>query len=396
MFMPGKKGYKMKTEKRITLLMTLALLLLAPFVCAGEQNAAYFPDILGYKTLKCDLHMHTVFSDGNVWPTVRVDEAAREGLDLIVITDHIEYQPHRRDVPTNHHRPFEIAAPRAEKRNILLPLGAEITRDTPPGHFNALFLYDINLLDEPNFVDAIMAANDQGAFVTWNHPGWKGPELTRWFNVHHLIYNKKWLHGVEVCNGGSYYPEAHLWCLDKNLTMVGVSDIHEPSLLRRTTPESHRTMTLVFAQDRTLPAVREALFAGRTLVWYRNQLIGRKNYLDAMFRASVSVHLTNQISADTVRLSILNNAAVNIELERTGTQGPEKLTLPAQAAAFINIKIDQNQKHINLPYTALNFLFAPDEPLPVNLITPLPKTIKDPLSTDNRNINFFAGNRVHN
>ena len=53
------------------------------------------PDILGYKTLKCDFHMHTVFSDGIVWPTFRVDEAWEEGLDAIAITDHIENQPSR-------------------------------------------------------------------------------------------------------------------------------------------------------------------------------------------------------------------------------------------------------------------------------------------------------------
>ena len=46
------------------------------------------PDLPGYLTLKCDLHIHTVFSDGLVWPTVRVEEAWREGLDAIAITDH--------------------------------------------------------------------------------------------------------------------------------------------------------------------------------------------------------------------------------------------------------------------------------------------------------------------
>ena len=51
------------------------------------------PDLDKYQTLKCDFHMHTVFSDGLVWPTVRVDEAYSEGLDAIAITEHIEYRP---------------------------------------------------------------------------------------------------------------------------------------------------------------------------------------------------------------------------------------------------------------------------------------------------------------
>ncbi|MHC4570194.1 MAG: PHP domain-containing protein [Planctomycetota bacterium] len=83
--------------------------------------------------------MHTVFSDGQVWPTTRVAEAVREGLDAIAITDHIEYQPHKDDIPTNHGRSNQIAEGAAKKSNLLFPLAAEITRSTPPGHFNALF-----------------------------------------------------------------------------------------------------------------------------------------------------------------------------------------------------------------------------------------------------------------
>ncbi|MBZ0256718.1 hypothetical protein K8I31_11690, partial [bacterium] len=58
----------------------------------AAKHDVKIPDILGYQTLLCDPHMHTVFSDGTVWPTVRVDEAYREDLDFMAISDHIEYQ----------------------------------------------------------------------------------------------------------------------------------------------------------------------------------------------------------------------------------------------------------------------------------------------------------------
>ena len=48
-----------------------------------EQRRIIFPDIPGYFTLKCDLHQHTVFSDGYVWPTIRVKEAIKDNLDAI-------------------------------------------------------------------------------------------------------------------------------------------------------------------------------------------------------------------------------------------------------------------------------------------------------------------------
>jgi hypothetical protein len=78
-------------------------------------------------TLKCDLHTHIVFSDGLVWPTVRVEEAWREGLDAISITDHIKYQPHKHNIPTNFNRSYEIALAPAGERDILLIKGTEIT-----------------------------------------------------------------------------------------------------------------------------------------------------------------------------------------------------------------------------------------------------------------------------
>ena len=38
------------------------------------------PGFDGYQTLKCDFHIHTVFSDGLVWPSIRVQEAWTEEI----------------------------------------------------------------------------------------------------------------------------------------------------------------------------------------------------------------------------------------------------------------------------------------------------------------------------
>ncbi|MHC4325923.1 MAG: PHP domain-containing protein, partial [Planctomycetota bacterium] len=239
----------MKIKQRIILSILLVNLFFAAFAFGQSRREINFPDIKGYKTLKCDLHMHTVFSDGSVWPPVRVDEAWREGLDVIAITDHIEYQPHKNDVPTNHGRSHDIAVSRARERNILLIKAAEFTRETPPGHFNAVFIDDANALAVEDLIEGIKIANKQNAFVFWNHPGWK-PEHKGWFDTHTILYENKLMHGIEVVNGGSYYPEAHQWCLEKNLTMMGNSDIHQPATLLETSPDNHRSITLVFARER--------------------------------------------------------------------------------------------------------------------------------------------------
>ena len=50
------------------------------------RQALPVPDVPGFKALKADFHLHTVFSDGNVWPTVHVQEAWRDGLDVVALT----------------------------------------------------------------------------------------------------------------------------------------------------------------------------------------------------------------------------------------------------------------------------------------------------------------------
>ena len=90
------------------------------------------PDLKGYVTLKCDFHMHTVFSDGTVWPTTRVDEAYREGIDAISITDHLEGRRRLQEIERltdfsfktlTHNIAYELALPHAKQRGIILIRG---------------------------------------------------------------------------------------------------------------------------------------------------------------------------------------------------------------------------------------------------------------------------------
>lgn len=356
----------MRISRKAVVFVVLVQLLLTGFAAGQVRHEINFPDILGYKTLKCDFHMHTVFSDGAVWPTVRVDEAWREGLDAISITDHIEYQPHKQDVPTNFGRSYEIAWPGAREKNILLIKGAEITRDTPPGHFNVIFLQDIDPLNTEDLIDATKAGDAQKGFIFWNHPGWK-PEHKGWFDIHTQLYDNKLMHGIELANGDSYYPEAHQWAIEKNLTMLGNSDIHPPALTTETTAENHRTMTLVFARERSADAIKEALVEGRTAVWFQNQLIGKRQYLKAIFNESVQVGKPHHRAKNTIWLTIRNASAASIALERVGTQGPEKLTLPANVTTIVRTGVDQNAKQAKWSYVVRNFLVAPDKGLPVDL-----------------------------
>jgi histidinol phosphatase-like PHP family hydrolase len=189
------------------------------------------PDIPGYVTLKCDFHSHTVFSDGNVWPTQRVGEAWRDGLDALAITDHIEYQPRKQYIPTDHNAAWRIVKTAAEDYNLILVHGAEITRSMPPGHLNALFIQDADSLDKPDFMQVIEAAVKQGAFIQYNHPGWTSQQpdgIPRLYPVHLDLIAKGWLHGIEYFNEYETYRNAAVleMCREHKLAVMGNSDVH--------------------------------------------------------------------------------------------------------------------------------------------------------------------------
>lgn len=347
-------------KRRQFLIGFILMLSLALPVAGAERLEIHVPDLEGYKTLKCDFHMHTVFSDGQVWPTTRVDEAWREGLDAISITDHIEYLPHKADMKIDHNRPYEIALGAAKKKNILLVRGSEITRSTPPGHFNGIFLTDSKPLETPEFLDAIKAAHDQDdALVFWNHPGWKAKgEENYWFDIHTKLFDAKLVMGIEVANGGSYYKEAHQWCLDRNLTMFGNSDIHKPADPPTATHAKHRTMTLVFAKERTIASLREAMVGGRTVVWYSDQLIGKEEFLKPLFLASVKVGVANDAGDVVLR----NTSDVPFALQHKIKGEMKTVELPAQGTLKVTVG-----KRPALKLTVTNLLVAPGKGLVVSL-----------------------------
>ncbi len=257
----------------------------------AQRTNINVPDLDGYQTLKCDFHIHTVFSDGIVWPDVRVREAWEEGLDAIAITDHIENNPSKPHIGGDHNSSYEIALPAAKDLNILLIRAGEITRSMPPGHLNALFVEDVNKLDTENASDAIMEAHRQGGYIIWNHPGWKAqqPDTCRMFAIHNEFIRKGIINGMEVFNEKEWYPIVLGWCIDNKLAVIASSDIHDVNAHYYSLDRYHRPMTLVFAKERTLESLKQALFEKRTVAWFGKYVAGPEIFLRQLFDKSVSV-----------------------------------------------------------------------------------------------------------
>ncbi|MGN0002882.1 MAG: Sb-PDE family phosphodiesterase [Sphingobacterium composti] len=314
-----------------------------------KREIINIPQVNGLTVLKCDFHMHTVFTDGHVWPNVRVQEAWKEGLDAISFTEHIEYRPHSADVKPNPMRPHELAKNLAAENNLILIKGTEVTRNTPPGHFNALFIQDDKdfVVDRSNDLDekAIQAVVNQKAFIFWNHPGWKATQIPgsyEWLPFVEKMYKEKNLHGIEVVNGFGFHKKALDWALDRNLTILGNTDIHnliahDYDIERKGV---HRTMTLVMAKDRSASSIREALEKGNTVVWSSKYLFGKEENVRNLFNACVKVSPTyheksNAQGVKTKYYEISNNSDLHFELHLKSGKGTQKVVLYPESSQII-------------------------------------------------------------
>ena len=308
-----------------------------------------FPNTEKYKVIVADLHTHSVFSDGAVWPNVRVEEAVRDGIDLLAITEHLEYQPHIDDIPhPDRNRSFDIAEDIAKNKDLTVINGAEITRMFPPGHINAIFIEDANkliYLDEAkkseakeilkevpeesltNYEDlswledaalaslwpvksALIEARNQNAFTFWNHPAWSSEEFIgqpMLREIHKEFFRDNLLHGIEVANGDGYSEEAFRIALEYGLTVLGTSDVH--GLIDWDYPSSigaHRPVTLILSESNSSDAIKSSLFSGKTVVWFKNNLIGLENNI---------LELTNSY-LKAKKVEILENSDIaRVEIE---------------------------------------------------------------------------------
>ncbi|MFI3303865.1 MAG: CehA/McbA family metallohydrolase [Rikenellaceae bacterium] len=301
----------------------LALSLAANYATAQMRRSDYsFPNTAEYKVLNCDLHQHTVFSDGTVWPTVRVNEAWEESLDVIVLSEHIEYRRFSDDIKTkDHNRSWELAHEDAKRLGITLIRSCEITRALPAGHLNAIGIKDANAFekfmskknrtDTLNVHAALREAKAQGAFIQWNHPAY--PEM-HWGDVQKQFINEGLIDGIEVINGECYVSEAFDWCLDHNLTITSNTDVHSTMAQKRASDQS-KTMTLLLAKSQSEEDVMEALYAGRSAGLWRDNMYGREQVVSEIVSSAIKINICQAAEANKGFIEIENNSSMPYTVE---------------------------------------------------------------------------------
>jgi hypothetical protein len=372
-----------------------------------------FPNTEKYKVIVADLHTHSVFSDGAVWPNVRVEEAVRDGIDLLAITEHLEYQPHIDDIPhPDRNRSFDIAEDIAKNKDLTVINGAEITRMFPPGHINAIFIEDANkliYLDEAkiseakeilkevpeesltNYEDlswledaalaslwpvksALIEARNQNAFTFWNHPAWSSEEFIgqpMLREIHKEFFRDNLLHGIEVANGDGYSEEAFRIALEYGLTVLGTSDVH--GLIDWDYPSSigaHRPVTLILSESNSIDAIKSSLFSGKTVVWFKNNLIGLEDNILELTNSYLKAKKVEILeNSDIARVEIENVSDVRFiiqVLDQSSVVNESNLIEIAPNEKTV-LQIDSGIDKGSLDVKILNAFIAPNK----NLLTTL-------------------------
>ena len=358
------------------------LILVITILCVNTiftQNKKTFfesPENIYY--ISSDLHIHSVFSDGAVWPTIRVDEAIRDSIDLISLTEHLEYQSHLSDIPhNNRNRSFQIAGGYVQNRPLAVVHGTEITKPMPPGHFNAIFIKDANKFFDNNkepldFRKAINEANEQEAFVFWNHPMWEANRsdgIAKLDPIHREVINKKLLHGIEVVNFDTFSEEAMQIALDNKLTMMGTSDVHilidwDFNIEKES---YHRPITFIMSENRTIKSIRDALFNGDTFIWYRDLVIGKHKNLRQVIDNNLKVvskgYGYRDRKVEILQIELINKSVAPINLNYIGDytfhNDYKFIEIQPKSSKTIYVKTKKVENKVNLEFEILNYVIAP-------------------------------------
>ena len=236
-----------------------------------------------------------------------------------------------------------------------------------------------NLWPAQNAVDE---ANRQGAFVFWNHSWWEddAPDgIARIADFHRANAKAGKLHGIEVANTGNYSEEAFQIALDHDLVVIGVSDVHdlidwdyEPHR------GGHRPVTLLPAKERSIEGIRDALFAKRTVVWFRNLLIGREEQVKPLVEASLTVTGAKYWpERDVADIVISNSSDATYQLknlsEYTFMDFADRIEVAPNSSLTLSVKPGERRAKFQLRFEVENALVAPKTHPTITLIAnPIP------------------------
>lgn len=366
-----------------------------------QRDRILFPEVEGHQVLKGEFHIHTLYSDGQVTPEVRVYEAWRDGLDVLAITDHPEYL--NVAFPDDRGRAYERAKQLAAQLDLLLIHSVEVTtgstssaslRPARNSDYTAHFISDESTLsgDYPSVFKS--ASQDQRGILVWAHPH------TEWVPEARGLLKSGRLDGIEIKNtqvgnrlgtqfslGTWFYPQVMDWCLENNLAVFAVSDAHWPiDLIIDRSKGERRPMTLLLSKGRDLQSVYEAIKQRRTLAYFNEMIWGSERWLKPVAEASLQLRspepadrsefsmrylsVENRSSVPFVVRFSLNEAdgsiSFNAGLSSLPGSVPKTMRLAPDSTTLVPFTLKKNRdrsRPLEIQLTVTNLLSGVDRPL---------------------------------
>ena len=124
-------------------------------------------------------------------------------------------------------------------------------------------------------------------------------------------------------NGVEFYPKAITRAQEKNFFVSANTDAHHPTAERYTEYGEHRNMTIIFAKDKSLESLREALEARRTLACSFGVLAGDEALLRKVAEASLVVRQISNDAKGRKRIIVTNNSSIRWIIARAGQRTEE-------------------------------------------------------------------------
>ncbi|MGB5437657.1 MAG: Sb-PDE family phosphodiesterase, partial [Maribacter sp.] len=139
---------------------------------------------------------------------------------------------------------------------------------------------------------------------------------------------------------------------------------------------NHRPITLIFAKEKSLESMKEALFEGRTVAVYNDLLVGKPDYLNPLLKASIEIKRARYLPNTTVLMVELTNVTSSDllfenQMEFNFYDSSPVFEIEAGQTKTLHIKTLETLASVPLKLKALGAFTAPKQQPIIEWIIPV-------------------------
>ena len=147
---------------------------------------------------------------------------------------------------------------------------------------------------------------------------------------------------------------------------MGTSDIHGLIDWDYTEKGNQRPITLVFAKEKNLESMREALFEGRTVAVYNSLFVGKSEYLTPLLQSCVQVVSATYLPNTAIlKVELTNISSSDLlfenQMDFNFYDSSPVFQIPAKGTKTVHIKTLEKKESITLKLKALSGYTAPEQ-----------------------------------